>query len=475
MNRRNFMLGSLALGCAQLPCALASKTKEWRYQFQSIKSETLEPMTLKTVGKWPASLKGNLFRNGPALFERNQTRYEHWFDGDGMINQFQLEGNRITHQARFVATKKYQKEQAAERFLYSATGTHIKSDTKARNNDDINTANTHVIPFNDELLALWEGGSAYRIDAKTLKTIGPMTWNDELQHIPFSAHPHRDKQGDLWNYGFIPYMQQPLLMIYHIGADNQLKRYKTIKLNHPGYMHDFMVTDDYLLFLNSSCLFNKKNAKNYIAGYQWQENQASEVILVDKHSLKVIAIIDIPPQFVFHFSHAQQLNKNAIVFYAAAYNDAEIMLSSMRNAGGVDPQKDNASLKKFYVDLSSKKIKIENTQVGLEFPQWNSALNTIFSVGYDKNISHGMSTKIVAYNVKTENAESYDYGQSTITEEPLSILHQNKHYLLHSFYNYKKNISGLALLDAKKISDGPIAMAEMNRVIPLGFHGSFVV
>ena len=57
-------------------------------------------------GLWPAALRGRFYRNGPALFERQGERYHHWFDGDGMVQQFTLEDGRISHRGRLVRTAK---------------------------------------------------------------------------------------------------------------------------------------------------------------------------------------------------------------------------------------------------------------------------------------------------------------------------------------------------------------------------------
>ena len=59
-------------------------------------------------GKLPAGLRGTLFRNGPALFERAGQRYRHWFDGDGLVQAWRFDGaGNISHRGRFVRTTKF--------------------------------------------------------------------------------------------------------------------------------------------------------------------------------------------------------------------------------------------------------------------------------------------------------------------------------------------------------------------------------
>ena len=51
---------------------------------------------LQVTGRWPAELRGRFYRNGPALFERAGQRYHHWFDGDGMVQQFTFSGRGVS-------------------------------------------------------------------------------------------------------------------------------------------------------------------------------------------------------------------------------------------------------------------------------------------------------------------------------------------------------------------------------------------
>ena len=49
----------------------------------------------------------------------------HWFDGDGLVQHFQIGRTGVTHAARFVQTEKYEEEQAAGKFLYGGAGTSL--------------------------------------------------------------------------------------------------------------------------------------------------------------------------------------------------------------------------------------------------------------------------------------------------------------------------------------------------------------
>lgn len=67
--------------------------------------------------------------------------------------------------------------------------------SRPADNDDVNTANTSVAMLNGRLFALWEAGSAIELDPDALRTLGPVTWRDDLAAMPFSAHPLIDRDG----------------------------------------------------------------------------------------------------------------------------------------------------------------------------------------------------------------------------------------------------------------------------------------
>ena len=209
-------------------------------------------------GTIPQACFGTLYRNGPTLYERAGERYQHWFDPDGMIQAFRLGPDGASHEGRFVRTRKYEREQAEGRFLFNGAGTQVANPAPPRSNQDFNVANINIQPHNGELLALWEAGSAYRIDPETLDTRGIQAWHDELEGVPFSAHPRFDERGDMWNIGSVPFAGTPTLVLYHVNATGNMVKYRAHTLDFSGYMHDFVLTPRYLIALNSSAVHDGK-------------------------------------------------------------------------------------------------------------------------------------------------------------------------------------------------------------------------
>ena len=139
MQRRDFLLHTLAASAAAAGMSAAIAKPASAADFAAAASQLPLYAPLQGVtdqsgniegqalmrGRWPAELRGRFYRNGPALFERNGERYHHWFDGDGMVQQFTIADGRVGHRGRLVRTSKLQAEQKAGRFLLSALGTSI--------------------------------------------------------------------------------------------------------------------------------------------------------------------------------------------------------------------------------------------------------------------------------------------------------------------------------------------------------------
>jgi carotenoid cleavage dioxygenase len=195
-------------------------------------------------GRWPAELRGRFYRNGPALFERGGERYHHWFDGDGMVQQFSIGDGAVTHRGRLVRTTKLRAERQAGRFLLSAFGTQVDGTPPVGGPDAFSTANTNALEHAGRVLALWEGGSAWALDPKDLSTQGAVTWGPGLAQVPFSAHPKVDPQGHLWNIGAMG----GKLIGWHIDPAGKLAQVQLTDSPFPGGMvHDMAVTARHLV------------------------------------------------------------------------------------------------------------------------------------------------------------------------------------------------------------------------------------
>nr|HNH86454.1 carotenoid oxygenase family protein [Solirubrobacterales bacterium] len=74
--------------------------------FKSLKDETFLP-SIDLDGKLPQWLTGSLLRNGPALFEIGEEKFNHWFDGLAMLHAFSFKGGKVSYRNRFLRSSQY--------------------------------------------------------------------------------------------------------------------------------------------------------------------------------------------------------------------------------------------------------------------------------------------------------------------------------------------------------------------------------
>jgi carotenoid cleavage dioxygenase-like enzyme len=499
MQRRDFLKHSFQ-ACAAAGAMLSvptmvraaspsSSSINWSLGWQSVEVDSFAPLTMKTTGLIPKQLNGALLRNGPAKMKRGEQQYKHWFDGDGMVQQFSFEDGKVSHQGRFVQTQKYQKEQAANKFLYGGAGTVFEDQLPARNNDSVNTANTALLEWDNELLALWEGGSAYAMDAQSLATKGIKTWSKDMQHMPFSAHPLIDPtNGSMWNFGFAPYAGKGMLFIYNIEPKTGIKKVQSINLPMSGYMHDFAQTQQSLIFLIPPYDFTNAGAQTFVDSFKWQPHKGSRLLVVNKNDLSQQQWFELPAGFVFHFGHASEQN-NELRVNVSWYENANLMsqgMSELMSTGQVE-NNEFAVVASIIANTNTKQCRIEKSSVALEFPGFDEqnvkANSTIIGVGRKEqsqlfggraNSVRRHKDTLVSYRPLSGETKEYVYETGVFAEEPLLIKGEGNDWIVQTFLDLLKKQSGINIFSASHIEAGPVGQAVMDRTIPLGFHGTFL-
>ncbi|HBO14612.1 MAG TPA: carotenoid oxygenase [Halieaceae bacterium] len=462
----------------------AAAGPDWALGWRTVRTDTLPPLAMAVTGDWPRGLKGTLLRNGPARYERGGRRYRHWFDGDGMLQQFRIGAGAVTHYGRFIETEKYRAERNAGRFLYDGAGTHFEGAEPGRNNDTINVANTALLPFEDEVLALWEGGSAYRVAPGDLDTLGPKRWGEGLAHMPFSAHPLPERDGSYWNFGFAPYAGAGgTLVIYRFRPGAGMESVTPLALPFPGYLHDFAQTDRQLLFLLPPYRYDAAAGATFVDRFRWEPQAGSRLLVIDKDDLTRRREFELPAGFVFHFGHAARRGTE-LRLQLCWYDSPALMASGMKDlvARGQTASPIHARASTIVADLRSGAASLQASDTVLEFPGFDERADPagapVYGAGKAAVHSERPVDTVAAWRPQTGAVDEYRYPYGVQAEEPLFVAAGDggpgQGWLLQTYLDCNEGFTGLNVFDAGAIAAGPLATATMARALPLGFHGTFL-
>jgi carotenoid cleavage dioxygenase len=413
-------------------------------------------------------------------------RYRHWFDGDGMVQAFRIGGGRISHLGRMVETPKYQAERAAAKRLAAAYGTPVPGARPPAAPDELNVANTSVLPIGGELLALWEGGSAFRLDPETLETRGPKTWRADLKGMPFSAHPRVEPDGRVWNIGISTMSGH--LAIYRISAAGELETAAVIDAGRRTMAHDFMVTERHLVVPLPPLGWDGARAGgagSFAGGFRWQPEVGTRVLVIDKADLTRVSVRELPAGMFFHFGNAWEEADGTIRFDVCwAERDDFFEGAAVRVMRGEGPATGERPTYNTLVTLPpSGAGRLERFPEAAEFPRVDPRFvgrrqRFVVVAASDGKANHPWLNSVLLRDFDSGRTWQYSYGPDVIAEEHVFVprpggSQELDGWLVGTALDVARQAHTLSIFEARRVGDGPVARARLDYPLPLGFHGQF--
>lgn len=499
MDRRELLRLLAAAGAAPLlpllsVAARAASPDNWQAQFEASSARwkigfATPPADLPLArasvrGRFPDALSGTLLRVGPAGHDLGGERYHHWFDGDGMAQRFVIDGREVHHQGRYVATGKRTAELRAGRRLDEAFGTIPPGVEPPAAPDDMNVANTSLLPLGGELLALWEGGSATRLDPGTLATLGIKTWRSDLAGLPFSAHPKVDPDGTVWNFGIGS--GQGLLVLYEIAPDGTLRRADALPVPQLPMVHDFAVTDRHLVFLMPPLVFDRQRRQagaTFLDAHVWRPELGMRVLVVDKKDWRKRQAMQLPAGFLFHLGNAWSEDTAAGTLihldYVRSDTAASVFTSNREVMRGRRVRSDEPRLTVATLNLATGEATQTQLPLEAEFPRIDPR-----RVGLrHRQVLHATQllderpgfAAIALTDVESGASQHFVYGPQAMVEEHVFVPDGDRPgWILGTVLDLAQKKTVLSCFAADGLADGPVAQATLAQALPLGLHGVFV-
>jgi carotenoid cleavage dioxygenase len=439
--------------------------------------------TLRIVGTLPAELDGLFLRNGPNPRFAPLGAY-HWFDGDGMVHAIRIADGKASYRNRWVRTREHMIEQQAGRALWKGLGE--PPDFSNPHGFSKNVSNTSFVFHAGKLLSIWEGGVPYELCPHTLETRGPYTFGGRLKG-PLTAHPKRDPEtGELFFFGYGPLA--PYLRYYVASPEGEIEEAQNIELPRPVMMHDFLITEHYAVFLALPAVLRLDRALQGKSFIHWQPEAGARIGVMPRYGrARELRWYPVPPFFMYHAANAWEEGDKLVftggrmpgTFMAAdAPSSAEAELLERREVG---------VMTRFTLDLKSGAFHeqaLDDASIGFETAS-DALLGRKTRFNY-ASVSRGVrpseAAEMVAirkYDLERGGFHTHCFEEGVAGGECVFVAKraprsEDDGYLLALTHDAKRDVSALRVIDARRIEAPPLALVELARRVPFGFHARWV-
>ena len=448
--------------------------------------EERDDFALPVKGELPRELSGTLFRNGPN--PQFDTPDAHWFVGDGMLHAFTLDNGKASYRNRWVRTPKFLAEHDAGRAIWSGKGFGGQKlpDAPPTTVTDAGVANTNVIWHAGKLLALEEAHLPTEIDPKTLETRGYVDYARGIAG-PVTAHPKIDPvTGELIFFGYNATGPFSKGMTYGaIAASGVVNRFERFEAPYSSMVHDFIVTENYVLFPILPLTGSMDRARTGRPAYAWEPDKGAYVGVMKRGgSIKDIRWFRGEACYVFHTMNAWEegdlivadvMQREAPALFPAADGKpiapekqiARLARWTFNMADGSD------SFTRVYLDdLQAEFPRIDDRRGGLvNAHSWFAAVTARGAGGAFDSIAH--------VDNRTGVRKLYALPNGDATSEPVFVPRaansaEGDGWLLATVWRAAENRSDLAVFRATEVDRGPVATVELATRVPFGLHGNWV-
>lgn len=436
------------------------------------------------IGEIPQELNGSLYKIGPNPQYIYSANY-HMYQGDGMVHKIQFNNGLVSYSNRWVRTNKFNEEREAHQAIYAGFRDKEAFLAQIKSGKVADTVNTNVVYHAEKLLILNEGSTPYRVDGE-LNTIGKYDFNSMLT-TSMTAHPRicsKTQQLILFSY-LSRDINGKTISYYMVDKSGDIIHQANIEVPYKCMMHDFAITQDYVVFplfpltLNFSRLFNGEDL------YQWDPKLGCYFGIMHRNGTSDDVIWFHQPEadLAIHIVSAYQEDNLVILDGCCAHDIPE-------GANGFDPENEQVYptyLTRWVFDLNAKQIisKTKLNDVACEFPRIDERYtglkyNHVYTtLDFTPSIDRLEFNAIGHYNLQDYTHQVHDFGRECYCLEPIFVpRHEDSPegdgFLLTYVYNKIIDKSDLVILDALNVDKEPIAIIQLPFRVPFTFHGCWV-
>lgn len=429
------------------------------------------------AGRIPKDLSGAYMRNGPnPLFQPISFTYP--IDGDGMIHAVYLDNGEARYRNRFVQTNSLTVEQRAGKAVYSGFGRPLPVDPALLRPGDNpgpfkNGAFINILQHGGHLLALNEATTCYEM-SMDLETLGEWKAGTEAP-LRLGAHNrHHPKTGDMFSLAYS--WREPAVQFHQIDTTGKLVKSFPVTLAMPTMIHDFVLTERYIVLLAGPAMFDIQAAKRGESMLQWRPQMGMRIALISLDGSKT-TWVETDAFFVYHFANGFERDGQILIDYV---RHPQFSLSEGNHAP--------PTLHRLKIDLARRIVESAQLSEGtVEFPRVNDRhearssrfvyLPTLTDTLKVPNPPSAVFNTMLKVDTESGKVTRHDFGNRIAGEAtfiPKSSRREDDGYLGVLTYDPERHTSDFVLLDAAHIDAEPVAVVRLPQRVPQGLHGNWI-
>lgn len=444
-------------------------------------------------GTLPSDLTGTFFRNGPGRQRIGETRYGHWFDGDGMLCAFTFKDGKAHFKNAYVRTPKYVAETEAQDIRYRGFGTQVPGGfLKNIGQMPANPANTNTMYHGGKLFALNEGGHPWELDPADLSTVGEYNYEGALARGQvFSAHGRvHPTSGDYINFGAGASGiglkgPKPCLNVYRINPQGKMVKKGQVPLDTFPFCHDFALTEHYAIFFIGSIVFDGMGGvmlgtRTISDVIKYDASIAMRALVVDLDTMETVRTFETGDGAIVHFGNAFERGDEIVV--DGCYQQGFEANKTLVNVFARDSKFNGGWYKRYTLDMKTGALsEAQMSDTECEFPTFNTRY-----VGRQQGPTYTACSVDNGYNgfFNAFQRVSYDgdcecvtlppgyYGSEPLFAPAANAQKEDDGYLLEVVYDGFQHKSELQIYRADNVRD-QVARLPLKHHLPHQFHGYF--
>jgi carotenoid cleavage dioxygenase len=279
----------------------------------------------------------------------------------------------------------------------------------------------------------------------------------------------------------------PTLSFGSIGANGAVTRFDRFEAPYASMVHDFIVTENHLLFPVLPITGDLARAMSGKPAYAWEPDRGAYVGVMKRNgAAKDIIWFRGEACYVFHVMNAWEEGSRIV---ADVLQFEEAPLFPHPDGSPTNPEKSRARLCRWTFDLSGNTDRftqdylddmtgefprVDDRRAGLKSSHgWYACANPDLA-------ADGLALSGIAHVDGEGNRRGrYLLALGDTISEPVFVARNDKAaegngWLLAVVWRAHDNVSDLAVFNATDVAAGPIALVHLGHRVPDGFHGNWV-